>query len=115
MMEINGVTVEVAKCEHDGCVAEPTGEDIRIAVSRAQEVRSSPQWRCAYCGEPVKAKSYRIHHRTGGWNAIETEVEPAISLRVQPQNAPEIPSHNGLHLRCVEKALPYLHGLTQNR
>lgn len=112
-MEINGVTVEVAKCEHAGCLMEPTTEEVRNAVARAQDIRACPQWRCAYCGEPVKAKSYRIYHGTDGWSAMEMEIEAAISLRVQPQNAPEVTAHNGLHLRCVEKALPYLNGLAQ--
>lgn len=114
-MEINGATVEVAKCSHAGCVAEPTVEEIRRAVYRAQNVRTCPQWRCGYCGEPIKAKSYRVYHDTEGWSAMETEIEPAVSLRIQPQNAGEVLDHNGLHLRCVEKALPFVNGLAQKR
>lgn len=114
-MVINGVSVEVNKCAHDGCHAEPSEEDLRRAVAKAQRIRECPQWRCAYCGEPIKAKSYRVYHDTHGWSALETEIEPAVSLRIQPQNDREILEHNGLHLRCVEKALPFVNGLAQRR
>ncbi len=110
-MIVNGVRVEVMKCVHDGCHLEPTQDDIQRAVKKAQQIRECPQWRCAYCGQSVKATAYRVYHDTQGWSAMEQEVEPAVSLRVQPQNAPEVCDHNGLHLRCVVNALPFVNGL----
>ncbi len=114
-MVINGVPVTVNKCNHAGCHAEPSEEDLRRAVTKAQTNRECPQYRCAYCGDPVKATAYSVYHDSDGWGAMETEIEPAISLRVQPQHAPEVFEHNGLHLRCVEKALPFVNGLAQKR
>lgn len=110
-MLVNGVQVEVIKCAHDGCHAEPSAEDLRRAVTKAQQIRECPQWRCSFCGEPVKAEGYRVYHDQDGWVASENKIEPAISLRIQPQNDHEVFEHNGLHLRCVAKALPFVNGL----
>ena len=114
-MVINGVSVEVNKCSHDGCHAEPSETDLKRAVAAAQQIRECPQWRCAYCGKPVKATAYRVYHDSQGWVATEATVEPAVSLRIQPQNDHEVFEHNGLHLNCVEKALPFVNGLAQKR
>ena len=112
VLEINGATVEIEKCSHAGCKAgPPTMEEIRRAVYRSQNIRTCAKWRCAYCGEPVKAKSYLVCHDADAWVAWEKEVEPAVSLRIQPQNDREVSEHNGLHLRCVPKALPFVNGL----
>jgi hypothetical protein len=112
-MEINGATVEVSKCPHPGCTAEPTMEEIRRAVYRAQNHRTNPSWRCAYCGEPIKATSYGVYHDSEGWIAGETKVEPSVGLNILPQHRGAITENNGLHLRCVEKALPFVNGLAQ--
>ena len=114
-MVINGVQVEVSKCSHDGCHAEPSSEDLRRAVSKAQKNRECPGYRCAFCGTPVRAIAYKVYHDQEGWVAMETEVEPAVSLRIQPQNDHEVYEHNGLHLRCIDEALPYVNGLAQKR
>ncbi len=112
-MEVEGVRVKVEDCGH--CKAVPTPEEARDAVRRAKEHRACEQFRCAFCGETVKAVAYNLSHSGDGWRAFEQEIEPSISLRVQPQNDREVVDHNGLHLRCVKKALPYLNGLVQKR
>jgi hypothetical protein len=114
-MIVNGVQVEVMKCHHDGCRAEPTEADIKRAVTSAQQIRECPQWRCAHCGKPVKATGYKVYHDSQGWAAMENGIEPAISMRILPQNAPEVYEYNGLHLECVKKALPFVNGLAQKR
>jgi hypothetical protein len=114
-MIINGVQVEVSKCSHDGCHAEPSEADLKRAVASAQSLRECPQWRCAYCGKSVKATAYRVYHDSSGWVAMEMGIEPAISMRILPQNAPEVCDYNGLHLECVKKALPFVNGLAQKR
>jgi hypothetical protein len=111
MIQVDGVSVKVDDCSH--CKQKPSDDEVRVTVQKAQKMRACPQYRCGYCGETVKATAYRIYHDESGWNAMELEIEPAVSLRVQPQNAHEVYEHNGLHLRCVAKALPYLNGLAQ--
>jgi len=111
MIQVDGVSVNVSDCSH--CEQKPSDDEVRMAVKKAQKMRACPQFRCGYCGETVKATVYHVSHNESGWNASESEIEPSVSLRVQPQNAHEVYEHNGLHLRCVEKALPYLNGLAQ--
>lgn len=114
-MIVNGVQVEVAKCHHEGCHAEPSEADIKRAVAAAQQIRECPQWRCAYCGKTVKATAYKVYHDSQGWAAMENGVEPAISLRILPQNGPEVCDYNGLHLECAKKALPFVNGAIDPR
>lgn len=106
--EVHGVRVKIEACGH--CQATPTQEEIEAAVKRAQEIRSCGRHRCAWCGETIKAVQFSIHHDGHKWTAWEAVIEPAVSLRVQPQDRMELVEHNRVHLGCVEKALPHLNG-----
>jgi len=86
---ICGVKVTIEECAH--CKASPSDVDIKRAVEKAQQMRECPQRSCAYCGKPVKALSYNVHHDQHGWVAWENDIEPAISLFINPQNAPPAP------------------------
>lgn len=113
-MKVRDVEVVVKVCDH--CKNEPTGADVELAVRRAQEHRACPQFRCAYCGETIKATKYSIHHDSSGWSASEAEIEPALSInQISPQNAPSICHNNGLHLRCVERSMPFINGFDLQR
>lgn len=108
LIEIDGVPLGAAQCNH--CKLTPTREEAQEALRKAQEYRAGARFRCAGCGEPIKALSYDLVHNEDGWVAQEKEMEPAISLRIQPQNDREVHENNGLHLRCAKKALPYSNG-----
>lgn len=110
IVEVKDVKVLVKSCEH--CKHEPTHEDVVLAVRRAQEHRACPQYRCAYCGETIRAVKYRMWHDSSGWKATEEEIESCLSInQIHVSDGPPIHQNNGLHLRCVTKAMPFINGL----
>lgn len=110
-MNVGGIELRVDAQACDHCGKEPSEQDVVQAVERMQASRSQGQCRCSYCGDEIKASSYRLYHERDGWRALEEEVEPAISVDILPPNSPRIKAFNGLHQRCIPKALPYGNGL----
>lgn len=110
-VNIGDLTFQVLSPLCDHCGKEPTEEDVVRAVQKAHTARCSGQFRCAFCGEGIVASSYEMYHGRDGWNALEKDVEPAISMEILPQKGPRICGFNGLHERCIPKALPYVNGL----
>lgn len=107
--QVNGVTVAVQRCDH--CGKEPTEREVSSAVRMAQKQRECSQWRCAYCGKPIKATKYTVQHYSEGWLACETQIEPSLTIdRMYGPGGPPIHDHNGLHQECALKAMPFING-----
>lgn len=112
VMNIGGVELKVTAVACDHCGKEPSEPEVVHAIQNAQASRSrGGQSRCAFCGDGIKASAYELYHDRDGWHALEKDVEPAISLEVLPQVGGRIKAFNGLHQRCIPKALPYGNGL----
>lgn len=108
---VEGVTVDIRTCGH--CDRNPTREEIVASVKRAQANRACPQFHCAYCGKTVKATRYSMYHDSQGWSAHEKTIEPSITInQIHTHEGPPIHHHNGLHLECVSKSMPFLNGFT---
>jgi hypothetical protein len=113
MFQVDSIPVEVKDCDH--CKQRPSDDEVRAAVRKSMEMRSQPRFRCGHCGEAIRVTSYRMYHSAEGWAAAEQEVEQSISIDIQLRDGPTIFAQNGLHLRCVAKALPYANGLLRGR
>lgn len=114
IIEVENVEVSVKPCDH--CKHEPIHEDVVSAVKRAQEHRACPQYRCVYCGETIRAVKYKLWHDSSGWIASEQEIESCLSMsQIHLSDGPPIHQNNGLHLRCVIKAMPFFNGLTAQK
>ena len=103
------VEVLVSGCEH--CGRQPDNEEALVAVRRAQEHRKCARMNCSFCGEPVRCVSYRVRHDSEGYVAHEVKIEP--SIRFNFEVSARVYEYNGLHLRCVNKALPFIKGFNE--
>lgn len=103
---LGDVEILVGGCGH--CSKDPSDEEAVVAVRRAEEFRKCAKLNCSFCGESIRCMSYRIRHDSEGFIASEVKIEPAIGLRFDGEV--RIYDYNGLHLRCVRKALPFIRG-----